>query len=413
MKYGIIYHRYTQNIGDDIQSYAAMRFLPRIDYMIDREKIADFKSDDGEPVAALFAHWWKWKKFDWPPSDIIHPLLAGFHVTNRPIELGGSPLWDEMFRGVGGQYLKDHGPVGCRDMQAVELMDSVGVPNYFSGCITLTLDRIEGPAAAAPEKPYVCLVDIDKRMTEVIKKQLEGTGLSIKRITHSINYRDNDLSWERRTRRVERLLAIYQNAHCVISNRLHVMLPCLALGTPFYHRIDDITAGRKKPYVDWTPRISTQEVLEGKARDFLVDPRPNPTHYLKYRDKLIADIESFVAGAEAIGGAAELRRPSYTDEEKRDWQFDLYKYTLNKWVDENKRNVQIDIRMKKFATEPQYEDARRIFEMVNAKNLKKVILLYWRLRTLPVAGPLLRKMKVFSVRKAGAPEGIGSDGPDD
>ena len=36
MKYGLVVYKDTDNIGDDILSYAAMRFLPRIDYIIDR-----------------------------------------------------------------------------------------------------------------------------------------------------------------------------------------------------------------------------------------------------------------------------------------------------------------------------------------------------------------------------------------
>ena len=42
MKYGLLYYKDTDNIGDDIQSYASERFLPRIDYMIDRENLEKF-----------------------------------------------------------------------------------------------------------------------------------------------------------------------------------------------------------------------------------------------------------------------------------------------------------------------------------------------------------------------------------
>lgn len=32
MKYGLIYYRDTDNLGDDILSYAGRRFLPKVDY---------------------------------------------------------------------------------------------------------------------------------------------------------------------------------------------------------------------------------------------------------------------------------------------------------------------------------------------------------------------------------------------
>ena len=42
MKYGLMYFKDTDNIGDDIQTYVAKRFLPHIDYYIDREKLNCF-----------------------------------------------------------------------------------------------------------------------------------------------------------------------------------------------------------------------------------------------------------------------------------------------------------------------------------------------------------------------------------
>ena len=42
MNYGIMYYKSTDNIGDDIQTYTAVRFLPHIDYHIDREDLNCF-----------------------------------------------------------------------------------------------------------------------------------------------------------------------------------------------------------------------------------------------------------------------------------------------------------------------------------------------------------------------------------
>ena len=40
----------VENIGDDIQSYAAIRFLPKIDYYIEREKLDLFLPSKKEQV---------------------------------------------------------------------------------------------------------------------------------------------------------------------------------------------------------------------------------------------------------------------------------------------------------------------------------------------------------------------------
>ena len=42
MKYGIIMYKDTENIGDDVQTYVAEKYLPRVDYIIDRDNITSF-----------------------------------------------------------------------------------------------------------------------------------------------------------------------------------------------------------------------------------------------------------------------------------------------------------------------------------------------------------------------------------
>ena len=53
MKFGVVIHKPTMNLGDDIQTYAAAKLLPHVDYQIDREYISDFKSENDEPVAVI------------------------------------------------------------------------------------------------------------------------------------------------------------------------------------------------------------------------------------------------------------------------------------------------------------------------------------------------------------------------
>lgn len=39
MKFGLMSYDYTTNLGNEIQSIAARRFLPKIDYFIEHEKL--------------------------------------------------------------------------------------------------------------------------------------------------------------------------------------------------------------------------------------------------------------------------------------------------------------------------------------------------------------------------------------
>ena len=54
MKYGLVIYKDTDNIGDDILSYAASRFLPQIDYIIDREQLDIFAPNKKEIVYQSF-----------------------------------------------------------------------------------------------------------------------------------------------------------------------------------------------------------------------------------------------------------------------------------------------------------------------------------------------------------------------
>ncbi|MGM0929058.1 MAG: hypothetical protein ACQEXN_05045 [Actinomycetota bacterium] len=69
--------------------------------------------------------------FNFPFHPNIRPIFVSFHV-NKPAMLTPEAI----------AYLKEHGPVGCRDWQTVALLRAAGVPAFFSGCITTTVDTV-------------------------------------------------------------------------------------------------------------------------------------------------------------------------------------------------------------------------------------------------------------------------------
>lgn len=62
MKFGLVVYKQTDNIGDDILSYAGSRFLPQIDYVIDREQLDVFVPDQQEQVSAIMNGWFLYQK---------------------------------------------------------------------------------------------------------------------------------------------------------------------------------------------------------------------------------------------------------------------------------------------------------------------------------------------------------------
>ena len=66
MKYGLMCYGYTTNLGNEIQSIAARRFLPEVDYYIDHEMIESF--DEDANVKMIMNGWYLDCPKAWPPS---------------------------------------------------------------------------------------------------------------------------------------------------------------------------------------------------------------------------------------------------------------------------------------------------------------------------------------------------------
>ena len=80
MKYGLLYYKDTDNIGDDIQTYAQERFLPRVDYLIDRENLELFVPDKKEKVKLIMNAWYIHDIFNFNISPYIEPLYISMFL---------------------------------------------------------------------------------------------------------------------------------------------------------------------------------------------------------------------------------------------------------------------------------------------------------------------------------------------
>ena len=48
----------------------------------------------------------------------------------------------EMLTDEAQDYLREHGPVGCRDWNTVYLLLSAGIDAFFTGCLSTTVDAL-------------------------------------------------------------------------------------------------------------------------------------------------------------------------------------------------------------------------------------------------------------------------------
>ena len=214
-KYGVLSYS-SINIGDEIQSIAAMRFLPQIDYYIPRERTDEFHSENSESVKMIMNAWWMWDKEHFPPSKDIDPLFISFFLRHR--------IRDDFMTNKVIDYFKQHEPIGCRDASTAKFMQEKGIDAYFSGCLTMTLL----PNEKLKEKggDYILCVDVPEKMLKVIKKRAKKPVYDVTRMMSPAFTSKNRLEL------AKFMLYIYHNAYCVITPRLHVALPCTAFGTP-------------------------------------------------------------------------------------------------------------------------------------------------------------------------------------
>ncbi len=284
MKFGLVVNKKTENIGDDIQSYAAMRLLPSVDYVIDRENMDTFESN-GERVKAIMNGWYMYNKSNWPPSESIDPLWVSVHISKNDYFGIGERFLD----GIGGEYLKYYAPIGARDVSTLELLKKKGISVYLSGCLTLTLPKV----TETEKTDEVILVDVDPESEQVIRAAYPHQNYV--KITHAVDaasYRE--LSLKERFSGVEALLMRYQNAKCVITSRLHCALPCLALETPVLLIYKGEYAPRMQSFLKLLHYSEAGELKEKILEFDLKHPKENGRDYLETRNNLISVCETFL-----------------------------------------------------------------------------------------------------------------------
>ena len=113
-------------------------------YEIDRDVSRYAAVPDGTWV--IVSEWFTHPLGDWlydmPLNPKLRPIFISFHITPDQLRTPGAV-----------DYLRDHGPIGCRDWDTVLLLHAAGVPAFFSGPLTTTVDNVFRPIAARTAKP--------------------------------------------------------------------------------------------------------------------------------------------------------------------------------------------------------------------------------------------------------------------
>ena len=319
MKFGLlVYWDKVRNIGEYIQSLAALPFLPKLDQFLNKETLSTF---NGEEHKLILNGWFMHYPQNWPPSKNINPLIISFHISPKTKAL---LLSDKAI-----EYYKLHEPIGCRDHDTLELLKAKGVDAYFSGCLTLTLDKnlyvdenykdeiifsdvLYNMARFNPNITVKTLIRSILRTPIVItqawkKKQLINKLFSediLKKAKYMIQERSlKKYTHEERFDVATDFLKQLANAKLVVTSRLHTALPCLAFGTPVIFIDGKLSrkfdSSRLSSYTESMLNTIGIEDIQHKSSEELRElvnryAQGNPDVYLKYRKDLSESVQAFI-----------------------------------------------------------------------------------------------------------------------
>jgi hypothetical protein len=287
--FGVLSYANTNNIGDEIQSIAARRFLPSVDEFIEREAMSRFCPADAVRRNVIMNAWYAHSPENWPPSEFINPLFVAVHISEEPGWYSGLKAKDILLAEPVARYLRGYAPIGARDLNTLKLLNAAGIDAYFSGCLTLTIERPE----VAREANLIVLNDIP----EELSRKLQG------RLTKNVvTTRHGDQPARGAAARfaaAEELLNLYARASCVVTTRLHCSLPCIAMGTPVLM----VNNWVSDPYrfsglMEFVHNASYNALMTGSCPYDIENPPRNPDRHLSIRASLIERVETFVKGAQ-------------------------------------------------------------------------------------------------------------------
>lgn len=206
-----IFNRFF-NLGDDIQTVAVSRLLPKVDGYVCREALNQVDSECIVPMNGFFMN-----TQNWPPSPKIRPVFFAFHVRPESVATIFSP--------EGIIYLKQWQPIGCRDTGTLELMHKHGIQAYYSRCVTLTLPRRE----ETPAEGEVFLVGVSETARQALPRSLRKQAVVSDQAKVRLPITDTKI----KLALAEELLSQYrQRARLVITSKIHCAMPCIAMGIP-------------------------------------------------------------------------------------------------------------------------------------------------------------------------------------
>lgn len=309
MRYGVIWHPDSRNLGEDIQALAAGGLLPQIDLALDGERL-DEAPPPGEDIIVLLGGHVMRRRFHWPPHPSLRPVCLGAHLSRE--DVWGTRL--DNLEGLGLDYLRSLEPIGCRDDATAALLNGMQIDSYVSCCLTLTLTR---PADVPRRGRYICCVDVPERAVESLRRYEKAEHMEIREMTHHLPPEAAGEDFAARMARARETVRTYAGAAWVVTRRLHCALACLALEVPvlLLYNSGYEDPRRFSPMDGLFSVAAVEDFIASVNRSGFPTLAENPGKYLSWRRLLK---EKAAEGIERAAAAPPRVIPS--PEEAAHWQ---------------------------------------------------------------------------------------------
>ena len=230
------------NLGDYVQTIATQRalsqFYPNYDHQYwDRDNLFNYYTEDLKSSICVM------NGFFWPtlgafPNKYVSPVFIGFHLGAPELNYTthahrAEVLWGH-FIGRFPRYMRMKS-MGCRDKRTAAYLRSLGLDAYFSRCLSMTLSRRQ----KEPTEPttFICCHPrirevIEKYLPQKLKDRCETLSSDID-VTPFIEASYQELDNINFLPRTQDFLSQFRDrATLVITDRVHVASPCIAMGIP-------------------------------------------------------------------------------------------------------------------------------------------------------------------------------------
>jgi hypothetical protein len=210
-----------------------------------------------------------------PLHGNLRPVFVSFHCNKR-----------ELLTPDAIEYLRRYGPVGCRDWTTVDLLLSIGVPAFFSGCLTTTIDTVF-PDLTAPPGPDAPVAYVDVPADDV-----PPGAPTFRHSSDAVRRR----SFVANVYAALELLETYRRKHRgVVTSRLHCYLPLRSLGMDVDFQPKNRSDVRFDGLIDITDAAfdATREGLLTQLEQVftaILSGRPEDEVYALWREITAADV---------------------------------------------------------------------------------------------------------------------------